>query len=73
MTDVEPEYEHVATFPGYVAGWTGDTTTNNLMLKVAVNGSDNKRAALPLTDIPGTMLRVTVEKIVPRKPEDDGA
>ena len=62
MTDTDPDWEHVATFPGYVASWSGDTTTNNLMLKVAVNGADNKRLALPLTDMPGMMLRITVEK-----------
>lgn len=72
MTDAPDEgYEHVVTFPGYLTKWTGETTTNNLVLSLAVEGVDAKRAALPLTDIPGTVLRITVERRTYETPAEE--
>lgn len=73
MTDEseDMEFEPVAEFLGYLTKWTGETTTNNLVLSIAAHGTQAKLDALPLTDIPGTMLRVSVEKRVYPTPEPE--
>lgn len=52
----------LAVFDGFLKRWTGNARDDHLELTLGVK-RDNKYDAMPVTDRPGRMLRITVEMV----------